>query len=753
MLTGQKYDQAAEKALGFIERMFDPAEWEVRPYYGVPYDEAYAGKLMWGGAKEIPDDAERIDPQYIKPDQYYYPGYKGVMQGTFNLPEGENPQNFAVAIYRVSSSSRSIECLCPLLTKEKDDGSVEYTWSSGKLVEVWEYYQSSYDRRSQYMEDGSGGYRPWEKNPDGSSPTKYYRTEFSTSKVAYWYWAKTEVGSSSTYAYEIELVRKDWTVNVTDAMRQKYLNKPMPRPEYGYTRPDYLGMSTMEEYTLFDLIELESVHESYPGVWIGRDDKEMPTPDLPEFTTGMSTQIRSQSFGLEDPPEKHRGFIEYGYSRFVDYKIHLYALVLGDAEYLNGEAPLWSDIIYDLPENPAPIPPLVEEITDIVVMPGTSASWKNYTFLSTIDTPDGASLYIPGYATVTAENKGYSSQKNSHVTYKVSYTNPDEEFRYQLRAGDIATSRLPMAPRPADKNVYKFIAAGDPQITNTPSATAWADSLQKAFTMYPDANFIVTLGDNVDEQVDMALAEKQFSSYLAPPEMRTHPLVAAMGNHDDNMGFDGHFFPPYESSYGVVGGMGDYYFRYDDTLIMVINTNAKDARIDEHISFIEETVAKYVEGRGRAKWTIVMFHHSIFQPTNTAEEQQYVDLRNHFAPCFSSQGVDLVLMGHVHSYCRTHVLDCSNIGIGSTVTPAQIVPNSGGMEFTKTSSGQTVYITLNSASGSKYYPLSGSPWYIAHSNQELVPNISVVDVDNSRIRVITHRSGDMSIMDDFILRK
>ncbi len=235
--------------------------------------------------------------------------------------------------------------------------------------------------------------------------------------------------------------------------------------------------------------------------------------------------------------------------------------------------------------------------------------------------------------------------------------------------------------------------------------------------------------------------------------MCLYPLLTVMGTHDDNMGFAGHFFAPRESSYGVKGGQGDYWTRHDKTLIMVLNTNVKDTQIQEHIDFINETVDYYVNANGRPAWTIVMFHHSIFQPTNTAEEEQYVLLRNALAPCFSDNRVDLVLMGHVHSYCRTHVLDCSDRAVGETVTEAAIVPDSGGSEFTKTSKGQTLYVTLNSASGSKFYPLSGEHWYAAKTEQELIPNISCVDVDESRIVITTHRTSDMSIVDQFTLRK
>ncbi len=176
-----KYKEAANKAYDFIKRMLDPSAWEVEPYYGEHYDENYAHQLMWGGVRNIPDDAVRIDPNYIQPSQYYPPGYVGVMRGTYKLPEGEDPKNYAVVIYRVSGSARSIECFCPLFTETADDGTVSYTWSTGRLVEAWEYYLQAYDRESPYMTDGAGGYIPWESSESGGSPTKYYKTDFTTS--------------------------------------------------------------------------------------------------------------------------------------------------------------------------------------------------------------------------------------------------------------------------------------------------------------------------------------------------------------------------------------------------------------------------------------------------------------------------------------------------------------------------------------------------------------------------------------------
>ena len=200
IFDSEKYREAAQKAYEFIKRMLDPSAWEVQPYYGEYYPQDYAYKLMWGGAENIPDDAERIDPVYTRPEQYYYPGYTGVIKGICRLPDGEDPSLYAVAVYHVSSDSRKLECYCPLVAATDENGKRYYTWSTGRVLEVWEYYLHAFDRSDPYMSDGQGGYIPWEPTETDPDPVRYYRTAFSTTKIIYWYWEDIEVGGDSTYA-------------------------------------------------------------------------------------------------------------------------------------------------------------------------------------------------------------------------------------------------------------------------------------------------------------------------------------------------------------------------------------------------------------------------------------------------------------------------------------------------------------------------------------------------------------------------
>ena len=65
-----------------------------------------------------------------------------------------------------------------------------------------------------------------------------------------------------------------------------------------------------------------------------------------------------------------------------------------------------------------------------------------------------------------------------------------------------------------------------------------------------------------------------------------------------------------------------------------------------------------------------------------------------------------------------------------------------------------LYVTLNSASGSKFYTIKNASFpYSRVMNQENVPNISRVDVSDSQFKVTTYRTSDMSVVDSFAINR
>jgi predicted MPP superfamily phosphohydrolase len=79
-------------------------------------------------------------------------------------------------------------------------------------------------------------------------------------------------------------------------------------------------------------------------------------------------------------------------------------------------------------------------------------------------------------------------------------------------------------------------------------------------------------------------------------------------------------------------------------------------------------------------------------------EKSILNLQAFLFPIFDNYGIDVVITGHDHFYTRTYPLQGDNI-------VKQTVDASGKVVYPNA----TVYFTLNSASGSKYYDLTPVP--------------------------------------------
>ena len=94
---------------------------------------------------------------------------------------------------------------------------------------------------------------------------------------------------------------------------------------------------------------------------------------------------------------------------------------------------------------------------------------------------------------------------------------------------------------------------------------------------------------------------------------------------------------------------------------------------------------------------MLVYHHSIYSPADHANDADNQLRRQDFPTAFSNLGVDLVLQGHDHSYSRSYV-----IKNGEKANPAE----QPGAAQVAQGPGGVIYVTANSASGSKYYDLT-----------------------------------------------
>lgn len=306
----------------------------------------------------------------------------------------------------------------------------------------------------------------------------------------------------------------------------------------------------------------------------------------------------------------------------------------------------------------------------------------------------------------------------------------------------------------AGAGAYSFAYVGDPQIGasgNVSSDTSgWENTLNliDSDENFRNASFLLSAGD----QVNKASSEAEYDGYLGHETLKGLPAATVIGNHDSSSNaYAQHFNPANESKeYGVTEAGGDSWFVYNNTLFMVLNSNDKSPA--EHKAFMEEAIR--AAGEENIKWKVVTFHHSIYTVASHSSDSYITDptgFKNSMAPIFKELGIDVVLQGHDHVYCRTYIMD--------GLTP---VKESDGYEYGNgedqaptavTDPEGVLYITANSGSGSKTYNIVNADFeFSAVQNQEHVPNVSRVDVSDTEFTVTTYRTTDMSVVDTFTIK-
>jgi len=315
---------------------------------------------------------------------------------------------------------------------------------------------------------------------------------------------------------------------------------------------------------------------------------------------------------------------------------------------------------------------------------------------------------------------------------------------------------------------YNFLFFGDPQIGSSGNiamdGAGWADTLDVAMTANPDTELFVSGGD----QVETANVELQWDAFLAPDQLRQVPFAATIGNHEvGGKAYEQHLSTPNNdrsAEYYSNGNPdsntsgGNYWYIYKDVLFIDLNSNSYRTSTggggdEAHIEYVTDIIQQH---GAEAKHTVLVYHHSIYSPAAHAADGDAKVRRVDFPTTFSTLGVDLVLQGHDHSYSRSY-----EIKNGEKANPDEqpgatdVFPGPGGV----------IYVTANSASGSKYYDITNpddsgtsgagngadplnpeSYWYNSAQNQEHVRSYVNVKVEADQLTVENIRSGTCNVL-------
>ena len=331
---------------------------------------------------------------------------------------------------------------------------------------------------------------------------------------------------------------------------------------------------------------------------------------------------------------------------------------------------------------------------------------------------------------------GYSSNQ---VT--LDGLEPDTEYMYRFSNGDTVSEVKTF--KTGGTGDFSFFAAGDPQIGShghLNGKDGWDKTLKLLPELDPSASFLLSLGDQVDTGKD----EEQYDAYINREGFNGLTLAPIIGNHDERgNAHEEHFKVSNVQDEGKSNAGSNYYYVYNNTLFICLNSNNKDYA--EHKVTIEKAVAE----NPNVKWRVVTFHHPPYTVASHALDDYITDMRSTLVPILKENKIDLVLNGHDHVYTRTHVMDGTKPIIEwengeEGKAPSEYVNPKG-----------IIYVTTNSASGSKFYDIMQDKKfeYSAVKNQEKVPNISNVKVTDNSIEVTTYRTSDKSVVDSFKIVK
>ncbi|GHV01401.1 hypothetical protein FACS1894211_11060 [Clostridia bacterium] len=306
---------------------------------------------------------------------------------------------------------------------------------------------------------------------------------------------------------------------------------------------------------------------------------------------------------------------------------------------------------------------------------------------------------------------------------------------------------------------FSFLAAGDPQIgadgggsqTKIDADTVkWQQTLTHAKNWFGDKiDFMITLGDQVESNNNVARSESEYTAFLSPDYLREVALAANIGNHDVTQNtYNEHYnMPNVSTTRGVSSNVGgDNWYSYNGVLFMSLNSNVQTN--SQHVTFIEETIEAYKAAHGGAGplWKVVTFHHGLYSSASHTTDTDIRTRRVELSPEFSRLGIDAVLAGHDHVYTRAYMMSGALMGSGTGRGMTPVTTGYGGgaalSSYTKQSAGETFYLECNSASGSKHYALKNTDYaFVAKQNQESVPNITKVDVTANAMTFTTYRTG------------
>ena len=287
------------------------------------------------------------------------------------------------------------------------------------------------------------------------------------------------------------------------------------------------------------------------------------------------------------------------------------------------------------------------------VVYGDGATGRGFTWYTPAETDCEIELYSFGIkaADVTVEYECAEWEGNyMHKAYVTGLT-AGTLYTYTIKAGDDSVNGVFTTDNGDD--IVNFIVGGDVQASNLEDFMVGQKVVEKAYEVFPAAEFYVTLGDYTNDSTNEEW-DLYAQAFDGVNTLTTH--VPVTGNHDSNSGwFNSMFALDTTESVQTDNGV-NYSFDYGNVHIAVVNTNDMIAISNAQLTWLRNDM-----NSTDADWKVVFMHKS---PYSLGKDIKWPDacyLQESLAAVCDETNVDLVMSGHDHMYVRTKPLNDNKV--------------------------------------------------------------------------------------------
>lgn len=287
----------------------------------------------------------------------------------------------------------------------------------------------------------------------------------------------------------------------------------------------------------------------------------------------------------------------------------------------------------------------------------------------------------------------------SVTQHRISLTGLKPDKKYCYRIGDAEKgwwSETGIIETADNSDKFTFFHMSDCQGGIERQYDVWANTVNTAYNMYPEAAFIMHTGDFVDYGSNFKQWNWMFNT--ASGNLMSTALMPAAGNHETKGGgyaiaenFMLSNIPKQNEESGVY-----YSYDYNNAHFAVLNSN--DLKSDGTLSTAQlDWLTADINGSDK-QWKIVALHKSPYSNGSHFDDEDVVGLRTQLSALMPALGIDIVLSGHDHVYLRTDAMN--NNAVAESETTA--LKYNGSDYSAKVKPQGTVYV-IDGCAGVKYY--------------------------------------------------